>query len=140
VPAGIDLSAYRIIQEALTNVVKHSGGSARCTVSLGYGTNALDVRVIDDGGLSLVSSAPGVRAAPSAPLAGAGHGIIGMRERVNLCGGMFSVGPLAEGGFLVAATLPLPWPTGDGAAGGRTDTDLASGAFGSPAAGRGGQA
>jgi len=108
VPAGIDLSAYRIIQEALTNVVKHSGGSARCTVSLGYGTAALDVRVMDDGGPSLVSSAAGVRAVPGARVVGGGHGIVGMRERVNLCGGTFSAGPLAEGGFLVAAMLPLP--------------------------------
>jgi signal transduction histidine kinase len=110
VPAGIDLSAYRIIQEALTNVVKHSG-SARCTVSLGYGSGVLDVRVINEGGL--VSGRAGVRAAPSTPVIGAGHGIIGMRERVNLCGGTFKAGSRADGGFLVAATLPLPLPTAD---------------------------
>jgi signal transduction histidine kinase len=108
VPAGIDLSAYRIIQEALTNVVKHSG-SARCTVSLGYGSGVLDVRVLDDGGPSV---AAGIRVAGT-PVIGAGHGIIGMRERVNLCGGTFKAGPLAQGGFLVAATLPLPLPTAD---------------------------
>jgi signal transduction histidine kinase len=102
VPAGIDLSAYRIIQEALTNVVKHAGGSARCTVNLYYGIATLDVRVIDDGG-------------PGTSVAGAGHGIVGMRERVNLCGGTFKVGPLAEGGFLVAATLPVPLLTDDDA-------------------------
>jgi signal transduction histidine kinase len=119
VPAGIDLSAYRIIQEALTNVVKHSGGSARCTVSLGYGTAILDVRVTDDGGPSLVPSAPGLRAAPSTLVAGGGHGIIGMRERVNLCGGTFKVGPLADRGFLVAAALPLPAADGARAGSGR---------------------
>jgi signal transduction histidine kinase len=113
VPAGIDLSAYRIIQEALTNVVKHSG-SARCTVSLGYGSGVLDVRVLNEGGL--VSGRAGLRAAPSASLIGTGHGIIGMRERVNLCGGTFKAGSLADGGFLVAATLPLPLPTADGGA------------------------
>ncbi|HLH83887.1 MAG TPA: histidine kinase, partial [Trebonia sp.] len=54
VPAGVDLSAYRIVQEALTNVVKHAGGGARAVVSLGYGERALEVRVTDDGGLPLV--------------------------------------------------------------------------------------
>ena len=108
VPAGIDLSAYRIIQEALTNVVKHAGSDADCTVTLHYGVAALDVQVIDDGGPAFGSGGAGIRAAPRAPLAGTGHGIIGMRERVNLCGGTFRAGPLAEAGFLVAVTLPLP--------------------------------
>jgi signal transduction histidine kinase len=151
VPAGIDLSAYRIIQEALTNVVKHSGGSARCTVSLGYGTAALDVRVMDDGGPSLVSSAAGARAAPGARVVGGGHGIVGMRERVNLCGGTFRAGPLSEGGFLVAAMLPLPTAeyadAGNGRpVGARTANDSADGsafdgsAFDGSAFGEGGQA
>ena len=110
VPAGVDLSAYRIIQEALTNVVKHAGGGARCTVSLSYGEKILNVRVSDDGGLSLVLTPADV------PLtASAGHGIIGMRERANLCGGMFTAGPLPDGGFQITATLPLlgaPPPAG----------------------------
>jgi signal transduction histidine kinase len=101
VPAGVDLSAYRIIQEALTNVVKHAGGGARCTVSLGYGETVLEVRVADDGGRPLVL-------AGNVPVtAGTGHGLIGMRERTHLCGGEFNAGPLADGGFQVAATLPL---------------------------------
>ena len=111
VPSGIDLSAYRIIQEALTNVVKHAGPSACCTVNLYYGVTTLDVRVLDDGG-----AAPGTaagRGAPRTPAIGAGHGIVGMRERVNLCGGTLKAGPLAEGGFLVAATLPVPQPADD---------------------------
>jgi signal transduction histidine kinase len=135
VPAGIDLSAYRIIQEALTNVVKHAGGGARCTVSIGYGEHALDIRVTDDGGRSLVTAATGAHTATagvpgasgfaggalpgsgfpggalpggSLPVGGAGHGIIGMRERANLCGGEFSAGPLPDGGFQVTAMLPLP--------------------------------
>jgi len=99
VPAGVDLSAYRIIQEALTNVVRHAGGGARCAVSVGYGDEALDIRVTDDGGQSLVLT-------PAAVI-GTGHGIIGMRERANLCGGEFSAGPLPDGGFQVTATLPL---------------------------------
>ena len=111
VPAGVDLSAYRIIQEALTNVVKHAGGGVRCTVSLGYADEALEVRVTDDGGGSPALVPAGVRAGllgrvPVAP--GTGHGIIGMRERANLCGGEFSAGPLPAGGFQVTAALPLP--------------------------------
>ncbi len=142
-PAGIDLSAYRIIQEALTNVVKHSG-SARCTVSLGYGSGVLDVRVIDDGGPALAVGVTGIRAAPGPPVIGTGPGIIGMRERVNLCGGTFKAGPRAQGGFLVAATLPLPMPLP--MADGRTVKDTGDGspvdesAFDSLIAGHGGQA
>jgi signal transduction histidine kinase len=123
-PAGVDLSAYRIVQEALTNVVKHAGGGAGCVISLDYGTDALDIRVADDGSGSLVlspASSPGL-AAPGlpatgggAPVAGAGHGIIGMRERAHLCGGDFSAGALPDGGFEVTATLPLPPADGGGA-------------------------
>jgi signal transduction histidine kinase len=111
VPAGVDLSAYRIIQEALTNVVKHAGGGVRCTVSLGYADEALEVRVTDDGGGSPALVPAGVRAGlPGRVLvaSGTGHGIIGMRERANLCGGEFSAGPVPAGGFAVTAALPLP--------------------------------
>jgi signal transduction histidine kinase len=101
-PAGVDLSAFRIIQEALTNVVKHAGTGARCAVSLSYTDADLVIRVTDDGGLPAVLPAAGA-AAP-----GTGHGIIGMRERVHLCGGTFGAGPLPEAGFQVTATLPLP--------------------------------
>ena len=139
-PAGLDLSAYRIVQEALTNVVKHAGSGARCTVHLGYDEGVLAIRVTDDGGrsttlpryggLSAVGSQgqadpaaddkrPAAVAAnpartvsgwrvPNEPPASAGHGIIGMRERAHLCGGKFSARPLAEGGFQVTASLPLP--------------------------------
>jgi signal transduction histidine kinase len=106
VPAGVDLSAYRIIQEALTNVVKHAGGGARCVVSLDYGEEALHIRVTDDGGGSLVLS-PASPGALGVPVGGTGHGIIGMRERANLCGGDFTAGALPGGGFEVNATLPL---------------------------------
>jgi signal transduction histidine kinase len=101
-PAGVDLSAYRIIQEALTNVVRHAGTGASCVVSLGYTDADLVIRVTDDGGLPV--------ALPSVSVAtqGTGHGIIGMRERVHLCGGTFSAGPLPNGGFQVTAALPLP--------------------------------
>jgi signal transduction histidine kinase len=117
-PAGVGLSAYRIIQEALTNVVKHAGSDARCVVCVRFGDESIDIRVTDDGGRSGPGSPP-----PGAPLSGiprygrpahsdvvgmgSGHGITGMRERVHLCGGEFSAGPLPEGGFEVTATLPL---------------------------------
>jgi signal transduction histidine kinase len=97
-PAGIDVSAYRIIQESLTNVVKHAGGGARCAVTVAYEPDALVIKVTDDGGQSV-----GFRGiAPPG-----GHGLVGMRERAHLCGGDLSVGPLPGGGFRVHARLPL---------------------------------
>ena len=119
VPAGVDLSAYRIIQEALTNVVKHAGGGARCEVSLDYGEEALHIRVTDDGGGSLVLS-PARPGALGVPVGGTGHGIIGMRERANLCGGDFTAGALSGGGFEVNATLPLLGATATNGAGAGT--------------------
>ena len=101
IPAGIDLSAYRIVQEALTNVVKHSG-AGRCRVVIGYGASDLFVQITDPGpgdrgtGGSLTATPPR-----------SGHGITGMRERVSLCGGEFSAAPLPGQGFKVAARLPL---------------------------------
>ena len=103
-PAGVDLSAYRIIQEALTNVVRHAGTGAVCVVGLCYTDADLVIRVTDDGGLPAGLGTAGIAAA------GTGHGIIGMRERVHLCGGIFDVGPLPDGGFEVTAALPLPLP------------------------------
>jgi signal transduction histidine kinase len=113
-PAGVDMSAYRIIQEALTNVVKHAGGGAYCTVAIRYGEEVLDVQVTDDGGRSPVLASAGAfaGAVPAGGVPAPGHGIIGMRERANLCGGDFSARPLPAGGFQVTATLPLPGGAG----------------------------
>ena len=117
-PAGVDLSAYRIIQEALTNVVRHAGTGAVCVVNLCYTDADLVIRVTDDGGLPAGLGTAGIAAA------GTGHGIIGMRERVHLCGGTFEAGPLADGGFAVTAALPLPaagapaWGDGSATGGG----------------------
>ena len=110
-PAGLDLSAYRIVQEALTNVVKHSGAD-RCHVLLEYSRDSLLVEITDPGpgvGAELRALAgAGVRsgALGSGPER-AGHGIIGMRERVSLCGGVLHALPRPEGGFVVRARLPL---------------------------------
>jgi signal transduction histidine kinase len=153
-PAGLDLSAYRIVQEALTNVVKHSGAD-RCQVRLDYAPADLLIEVTDHGAATpaaVSSPAPAGTAAmngtaaqavlaagggPAGPglvgtglvgpglvgpglvgpgLVGtgllgtvqrAGHGIVGMRERVSLCGGEFSAAPRPGGGFVVRARLPL---------------------------------
>jgi signal transduction histidine kinase len=99
-PAGVDLSAYRIVQEALTNVVKHAG-PAHAQVTIRYRDHEVAVEVIDDG--------PGVAAvaADGRGRRGTGHGLIGMAERVAAFGGDLEVGPRPGGGFGVAARLPL---------------------------------
>jgi signal transduction histidine kinase len=103
IPAGIDQSAFRIVQEALTNVVKHSGANS-CCVSVDYERTGLSVEITDPGGAT--PGRGGVRA--SGGPNGTGHGILGMRERVSLHGGEFSAGPLPGRGFRVAAQFPLP--------------------------------
>jgi signal transduction histidine kinase len=97
-PAGVDLSAYRIVQEALTNVVKHAG-EARAQVTIGYGDQDVTVEVTDDG--------RGITAPAGDGRARVGHGLIGMRERVQVFGGDLEVGPRPAGGFRVAARLPF---------------------------------
>jgi signal transduction histidine kinase len=128
-PASIDLSAYRIVQEALTNVVKHARTNS-CRVLIGYGQDELILEVTDNGaGLSAIAGAgvsgralalagasqgggalpePDGAALPAVSIGGSGHGIIGMRERVSLLGGEFSAGPLPGYGFQVSAHIPLP--------------------------------
>ena len=91
VPEGVGLSAYRIVQEALTNVVKHAA-PASCTVVVEVTSSSVRIEVTDDG--------PGVKEL------GVGHGLIGMRERVAVYDGTFSAGPGENGGFRVTAELP----------------------------------
>ena len=93
-PAGVDLAAYRVVQEALANVVRHAGAE-HATVRLTYDPRAVVVEVVDDG-----------RGAANGG-GKAGHGLIGLRERVDLYGGDFEAGPRAEGGFGVRARLPV---------------------------------
>lgn len=92
-PLGVDLSVYRIAQEALTNARRHSGG-ARARVVLRYNDDTVELAVENDG----VASTNGHRG---------GHGLIGMRERVAVFGGTLEAGPSREGGFRVVARLPL---------------------------------
>jgi signal transduction histidine kinase len=103
-PPGVDLSAYRIVQEALTNALKYAG-QARAHVLIRYAPGALELEVIDDG-------AGGKNGGPEA-----GHGLAGMRERVGLFGGEFEAGPGSEGGYRVCARLPLRWASDPGPAG-----------------------
>ncbi|MBB2911503.1 signal transduction histidine kinase [Streptosporangium becharense] len=97
--AGIELCAYRVVQESLTNVIKHTV-AAGARVRLHYGADELVVVVTDDG-------------SPSPAAEGGGHGLLGMRERVRLYGGAVSAGPLPQGGFEVVARLPLSSPGGE---------------------------
>jgi signal transduction histidine kinase len=89
---GLDISAYRIVQEALTNVLKH-GGDARATVVVTYGDRTLEIEIADDGR----GGTPD----------GKGHGIVGLRERVALFGGSLEAAGREGGGFAVRARLPL---------------------------------
>jgi signal transduction histidine kinase len=94
-PADIDLSAFRIIQEAVTNVIRHAR-TDQCRVSIGQQDGQLSIEVTDSG--------------CGGSAAGTGYGITGMRERAALLGGDFSAGPRPGGGFRVAARLPVPAP------------------------------
>jgi signal transduction histidine kinase len=105
-PPGIDLAAFRIVQEALTNVVKHAG-VAECRVTVRYGPGEVSVEITDDGRGSQVPAAVGGRQVPGTDDdGGGGHGLIGMRERVSLYGGELTAGPRPGRGFRVAARLP----------------------------------
>jgi signal transduction histidine kinase len=104
-PQGIDLAAFRIVQEALTNVVKHAD-TPSATVTIGYHERELSIEVADAGRGCQVPAGAGARGEPGAEPAG-GHGLIGMRERVSLYGGELTAQPLPERGFRVAARLPI---------------------------------
>jgi len=95
-PTAVDLAAYRVVQEALTNALRHGGGTATATVVIGYGPTEVTVQVADTGrGASVEELA-----------AGDGQGLTGMRERVTALGGLLEAGPRPGGGFRVYARLP----------------------------------
>jgi signal transduction histidine kinase len=93
IPLGVDLTAYRILQEALTNAIKHAG-PAHADVTIRYRTDTLELEIVDDG--------PGTGNGHVG-----GHGLVGMRERVTVFGGELDAGPRPQGGFAVHARLPL---------------------------------
>jgi signal transduction histidine kinase len=93
-PVGIELSAYRIVQEALTNALKHAG-NAHAAVNVRYDVDSLELEIVDDGVGAL------------APVSGGGHGMVGMRERVALYGGRLDAGRAQGGGFAVRVVLPI---------------------------------
>jgi signal transduction histidine kinase len=95
-PPGVDLAAYRVVQEALTNTVKHASG-ASVDILVDYKPSRLSLDIADSGGV------PGQSAA-----SGNGRGLIGLRERVSVHGGTVSAGPRAHGGYRVQVEIPLP--------------------------------
>ncbi|MFG2588727.1 sensor histidine kinase [Streptomyces sp. NPDC048438] len=97
-PPGVELSAFRIVQEALSNVLRHAPG-ARARVEVGYHSSSVTVRV--------TNTAPD---SPGRPTSGVGHGLLGMRERTAMLGGDLTHGPTPGGGYEVVATLPLEDP------------------------------
>jgi signal transduction histidine kinase len=97
-PPGIDLSAYRIVQEALTNALKHAG-PARARVTVRYVEDGLELEIADEG-----------RGAPARD--GDGHGLVGMGERVALYGGTLRTGTRPGGGYAVSVRLPFERPGG----------------------------
>jgi len=105
-PTAVDQAAYRILQESLTNVLRHAGPAARATVSLRYEPAALAIRVTDDGG-GETGTGPQRPGLPAGLTAGGGHGLTGMAERAAAVGGEVTAGPRAEGGFEVVARLPF---------------------------------
>jgi signal transduction histidine kinase len=93
-PEGVQLTAYRVVQEALTNTLKHAGGEAAAHVKLRYAEDRIELEVLDSG-------------APAAEPGGHGRGLHGMRERAALYGGQIDAGPRADGGWVVQGSLPL---------------------------------
>jgi len=94
-PDGVVLAGYRVVQEALTNVVKHASGSS-ATVRVDYGTDRLSIEVTDTGGTHPASADPG-----------SGRGLVGLRERLALYGGTLEAGPRIRGGYRLSAVIPL---------------------------------
>jgi signal transduction histidine kinase len=114
--ASVDLAAYRVVQEGLTNVAKHGDPGTAATVRLGWRTDRLVVTVRDDGAGSRL---------PGAAYLSTGNGLLGLRERVGIAGGELHTQPLPAGGYLVEAWLPLRQARGDGP-GERLSPDLPS--------------
>ncbi len=101
-PTAVELTVYRIVQEALTNVLRHAGRDAKVNLSIGYAPDTLTLSIVDDGGERAVDT--------DAAVAIAGNGLVGMRERVSVLGGTFTAGPRLDGGWSVEVTIPVGQP------------------------------
>jgi signal transduction histidine kinase len=149
--ASTDLAAFRLVQEALTNVSKHRGAGAHATVSIEWDAQKVTLAVEDDGrgSTGMEESASEFPSAPTAGSLSTGNGLAGLRERIAVAGGDFVAGPTEMGGFRVAARLPvsvltggaarptIPAQQGGGASGtGRADPTRADGT-GQPTVGTG---
>jgi signal transduction histidine kinase len=99
IPPGLELSVFRIVQEALTNALKHAGGTQACAV-VTFGADELHLRI--------TNAAPGEAPRTLSPVGG--HGVVGMRERAGLYGGRLQTGPSADGGYVVDVSFPLAVP------------------------------
>jgi len=106
-PEGVDLSAYRIVQEALSNAMRHAPES-HVQLHLAYRPDALALEICNDAALKAVPVLAG--SGDRAAAGGGGHGLVGMRERTAMLGGSLDAGPTADGGFRVAAVLPVSPP------------------------------
>lgn len=109
-PVGVELSAYRVVQEALTNVRRHAGRVDRVDVAVLNTDDSLVVEITDDGRGSAAAHSTGAMLNRPGGGGGAGYGLVGMHERVGLFGGSLSAGPRPGGGWRVRATFPLPQP------------------------------
>ncbi|NEA38234.1 ATP-binding protein, partial [Streptomyces sp. SID11385] len=115
-PPDTGLAAFRVVQESLTNAVRHSGADS-CRVRVDYLADALAIEIADEGPGAGSATGSGSRAGDGGTGGGSGvgYGLTGMAERVALLGGTFTAGPRPHGGFLVTARLPLPAATGESA-------------------------
>ena len=107
-PEGVDLSAYRIVQEALSNAMRHAPGS-HVRLHLAYRPDGLALEIRNDAGPAAGRPGPGGQRGPRAA-GGGGHGLVGMRERATMLGGSLEAGPTGDGGFRVTAVLPVSPP------------------------------
>ena len=110
-PEGVDLSAYRIVQEALSNAMRHAPGS-HVWLHLAYCPDSLALEIRNDAQTPAASTAP-VLVASGARAVGGGHGLVGMRERATMLGGSLEAGPREDGGFQVTAILPVSSSEGE---------------------------
>ena len=114
-PGGVDLTAYRLLQEGLTNSLRHATGASHAEVVIAYDSDAVRLEVVDDGP-AVRESGAGVGVGGDADAgvgadAAGGNGLVGMRERIAVYGGSLRAGPRADGGFELVAVLPTAAPS-----------------------------